>query len=299
MRDIISVQELTKNDVLSIFERTEAYLSGKRDNILSGKIVGLAFFEPSTRTSNSFESAAKRLGGETVGFRSEEGTSLVKGETFSDTIRMMESYADILVIRHKFEGAAKHAARISKVPVINAGDGKNEHPTQTILDLFSIRKLKGDISSLKVGVMGDLRYGRAVNSLLFGFNIFNPKRVYLIGPKQLSLRQEVRDRLNFGVEETEDPYSIAEELDVLYVTRIQKERFPDEEDYYKLKGSYRVDLKLVNRMKPEAIILHPLPRVDEIDRRVDSMRQAKYFFQASLGVFVRMGIFSWVMENGQ
>lgn len=287
MQDLISILDLAKEEVLEIFEKTDALLRGKIMLRLDGKIVSLAFFEPSTRTALSFESAALSMGGRVLGFTSEESISVAKGENLADTVRMLDNYSDCIVIRHKFDGAAKFASEIAQKPVINAGDGKHEHPTQTLIDLYTIKRIFGTPEGLTFGLLGDLRYARTVNSLVRGLKFFRPKKVYLISPPQLRLREEIRNELDYPTEERVDPRDVIGDIDVLYVTRIQKERFPDESEYEKVKESYRVDVRLVEEMRKDSVILHPLPRVTEIDRRIDSYPQAKYFLQASLAVPLR------------
>ncbi|EHP68736.1 MAG: aspartate carbamoyltransferase [Metallosphaera yellowstonensis] len=287
MQDLISILDLAKEEVLEIFEKTDALLRGKIRLRLDGKIVSLAFFEPSTRTALSFESAALSMGGRVLGFTSEESISVAKGENLADTVRMLDNYSDCIVIRHKFDGAAKFASEIAQKPVINAGDGKHEHPTQTLIDLYTIKRIFGTPEGLTFGLLGDLRYARTVNSLVRGLKFFRPKKVYLISPPQLRLREEIRNELDYPTEERVDPRDVIGDIDVLYVTRIQKERFPDESEYEKVKESYRVDVRLVEEMRKDSVILHPLPRVTEIDRRIDSYPQAKYFLQASLAVPLR------------
>jgi aspartate carbamoyltransferase catalytic subunit len=284
---LISILDLAKEEVLEIFEKTDALLRGKIRLRLDGKIVSLAFFEPSTRTALSFESAALTMGGRVLGFTSEESISVAKGENLADTVRMLDNYSDCIVIRHKFDGAAKFASEIAQKPVINAGDGKHEHPTQTLIDLYTIKRIFGTPEGLTFGLLGDLRYARTVNSLVRGLKFFRPKKVYLISPPQLRLREEIRNELDYPTEERVDPRDVIGDIDVLYVTRIQKERFPDESEYEKVKESYRVDVRLVEEMRKDSVILHPLPRVTEIDRRIDSYPQAKYFLQASLAVPLR------------
>jgi len=287
LQDLISILDLAKEEVLEIFEKTDALLRGKIMLRLDGKIVSLAFFEPSTRTALSFESAALSMGGRVLGFTSEESISVAKGENLADTVRMLDNYSDCIVIRHKFDGAAKFASEIAQKPVINAGDGKHEHPTQTLIDLYTIKRIFGTPEGLTFGLLGDLRYARTVNSLVRGLKFFRPKKVYLISPPQLRLREEIRNELDYPTEERVDPRDVIGDIDVLYVTRIQKERFPDESEYEKVKESYRVDVRLVEEMRKDSVILHPLPRVTEIDRRIDSYPQAKYFLQASLAVPLR------------
>ncbi|MEM4842425.1 MAG: aspartate carbamoyltransferase, partial [Acidilobaceae archaeon] len=246
------------------------------------------------RTRLSFETAVKKLGGETIGFSSEEAISVAKGESFADTIRMLDAYSDAIVVRHKFDGAARLAAEIAEKPVINAGDGKHHHPTQAMLDLYTVKKLKEDFSGLVIGVLGDLKYSRAAASFLLGLTVFKPKLVYLISPPQLTARSEVLETLKergIVYKVVEDYALVIGDLDVLYVTRIQKERFPDPEEYEKVRGSYRLSLDVLqSKAKPDLKILHPLPKVDEIDPRVDNSPYAAYFFQASLGVPLRMAL---------
>ncbi|MEM0340435.1 MAG: aspartate carbamoyltransferase [Acidilobaceae archaeon] len=294
-RDVISILDFNKEELESIFEIADDIVSrGVKGRPLEGKIVSLAFFEPSTRTRLSFETAVKKLGGETIGFSSEEAISVAKGESFADTIRMLDAYSDAIVVRHKFDGAARLAAEIAEKPVINAGDGKHHHPTQAMLDLYTVKKLKEDFSGLVIGVLGDLKYSRAAASFLLGLTVFKPKLVYLISPPQLTARSEVLETLKergIVYKVVEDYALVIGDLDVLYVTRIQKERFPDPEEYEKVRGSYRLSLDVLqSKAKPDLKILHPLPKVDEIDPRVDNSPYAAYFFQASLGVPLRMAL---------
>ncbi|MCS7108498.1 MAG: aspartate carbamoyltransferase [Sulfolobales archaeon] len=297
-KDIISVLDLSKEDFENIFKLADEYrVNGYRD-VLRGRVLSVAFFEPSTRTRLSFESAMHRLGGSVIGFSSEEATSVAKGEKFIDTVRMLDSYSDVIVIRHKFEGAAKLAAEVAEHPVINAGDGRNEHPTQAMIDIYTILKLKSNVSNLIIGVMGDLKYARVVNSLLYAFTIFKPKKVYLISHPLLKLRDEAKkfiasQGLNF--EEVSDINLVLNELDVLYVTRVQKERFPDPIEYEKVKNAYKLTADVLRKCKEDLIILHPLPRVDELERSVDSTKHAAYFKQASLGVPLRAALLTLIL----
>ncbi|ADB87387.1 aspartate carbamoyltransferase [Saccharolobus islandicus] len=295
LRHVVSSLDLTGDDYFRIFELADKFSNVKKLNYLSGKVVSLAFFEPSTRTAQSFHTAAIKLGADVIGFASEESTSIAKGENLADTIRMLNNYSNCIVMRHKFDGAALFASEISDIPIINAGDGKHEHPTQALIDLYTIYKVFGEIDGRTFGLLGDLKYARTVNSLLRALTRFKPKKVFLISPSQLKVRREILDGLNYPVIETENPYDVIQDIDVLYVTRIQKERFVDEVEYEKVKESYVVDLKLVNMMKKDGIILHPLPRVTEIDRKVDKTTNAKYFYQASLAVPVRMALFYEVL----
>jgi len=300
-RDVISVLDFTREELEYLFKVADEFLSRGYQKILSNKIAALAFFEPSTRTRLSFEAAMLRLGGSVIGFSTEEVTSVAKGERFSDTIRMLDAYSDVIVIRHRFEGAAKLAAEIAEHPVINAGDGRNEHPTQAMLDVYTMYRVRGDVSSLTIGVMGDLKYARTVNSLLYALTLFKPRKVYLISHPLLKVRDDVKHLIGsrgLNFEEVADVNEVISEIDVLYVTRIQKERFPDPLEYEKVRGSYRVTADLVRKGKEDLIILHPLPRVDELDRSVDSTRGAAYFTQAALGVPLRAALLSLILGEG-
>lgn len=305
-RDVISILDFTREDLEVLFEeadRMRRYLEGGRvPRILEGRIVSLAFFEPSTRTRMSFESAAKRLGAEVIAITSEEATSVAKGESLADTIRMLDAYSDLIVLRHKFEGAAKYAAEIASAPIINGGDGRQHHPTQAMLDLYTIKILKGSPEGLTIAALGDLKYGRAVASFLLGLTLYKPRRVYLVSPPELRIREDVRillEERGLPIVETSDLESILPELDILYVTRIQKERFPDPREYERIRGSYGVTRKLLEaRAKRDLRILHPLPRVDEISPDVDETEFNAYFLQARLGVPVRMALLSLILGGG-
>ncbi len=298
-RDVISILDFTRGDLEELFGLADYFSSNRRSyKLLEDYVVALAFFEPSTRTRLSFETAAKLLGAKVIGFTSEEGTSLAKGETFADTIRMLDGYADMIVVRHKNEGAALYAAEIAEHPVINAGDGKQHHPTQAMLDLFTVWKLFNRVDGLVYAVVGDLRYGRAASSFIYGLTLFEPEKVYLVSPPLLRARPEVVRVLEEKGVRYEEKRSVEEvigEIDVMYVTRVQKERFPDPLEYERVKGSYRITLKLLEKAKEHMRILHPLPRVDEIDPEVDSTRHAAYFTQARFGVPVRMALLSLIV----
>lgn len=294
-RDVISILDFTRSDLEELFELADYIrVKGVKGKPLEGRIAALAFFEPSTRTRLSFESAMKRAGGDTIGFTSEEAISIAKGESYTDTIRMLDSYSDIIVVRHRYDGAAKLAAEIAENPVINAGDGKQHHPTQAMLDIYTIKVLEGEVDGLTIGVLGDLKYGRAATSFILALTHYKPKQVYLISPPQLRTRKEVIEEVkNKGLKhkEVENLEDVIEELDILYVTRIQKERIPDPEEYEKLKGSYRVTLEMIERKaKKNLKILHPLPKVDEIDPRIDTTQHATYYTQAKLGIPLRTAL---------
>lgn len=295
MRDLVSSYDLTRNDFEEIFEIAEKFQKVQNVNLLRDKTVSLAFFEPSTRTYLSFNKASINLGASTIGFSSTEGISVAKGENLADTIRMLNNYSDVIVMRHKFDGAAKFASEISEIPIVNAGDGKHEHPTQSAIDLYTVYKNFRTIDGLTFGLIGDLKYARVVNSLLRALTRFKPKLVYLISPPQLSARKEILEELNYPYKEISDYKEVISDIDVLYVTRIQKERFPDESEYEKVKESYVIDKAFVSKMKKNSIILHALPRINEISREVDKMPQAKYFEEASYAVPVRMAILSKIV----
>ncbi|MEM0350482.1 MAG: aspartate carbamoyltransferase [Archaeoglobaceae archaeon] len=297
MRHLISIEDLSKNDIIKILNKSEEFediaLGKRKSRILEGKILANLFFEPSTRTRLSFETAMKKLGGEVINVSAQEASSIAKGETLADTIRVVSNYCDAIVIRHPLEGAARFAAEYSRVPVINAGDGAGQHPTQTLLDLYTIKKEIGRIEGLKIALVGDLKYSRTIHSLIKALTLFDTK-IYLVSPPLLDLPEEFLEEISGDIEKAELDEIIGE-VDVVYVTRIQKERFLDEEEYKKVAGSYRITLETVKKMKDTAIILHPLPRIDEISVEVDSTRQAKYFKQAFYGVSVRMAILTEVM----
>jgi len=265
-------------------------------DMLRGKIMATMFFEPSTRTRLSFESAMTRLGGTALGFSETKGTSVEKGENLADTVRVVESYADVLVVRHPLEGAARMAAEFAKVPVINAGSGAEEHPTQALLDLYTMRKELGTIDGLNVGLVGDLRFGRTVHSLAYALSQYKV-RLFLISPDILRMRREVLEEVSKRIN-VKEGLSMAEhlkELDVIYMTRVQKERFADLAEYEKVKGSFRLSADELAHARKNAIVMHPLPRVDEIESDVDNTRHAKYFQQVWYGLVLRMSLLGLVL----
>ena len=302
-KNIISVRDLDKQKLELIFDATDKIIDmsqDKRREIARGKTLGYLFFEPSTRTRLSFESAIALLGGTSVGIADATSSSIHKGETLGDTVKVISSYCDVLVLRHSLDGSSRFAAEISNKPVINAGSGTEEHPTQTIQDLYTIKKEKKKIDGLKIGITGDLKYGRTVYSLLYGLRNYDVD-VHLISPESLRIRSDstydIKKELSYTESSNIDEY--IEDLDVLYVTRIQKERFPDEEEYAKVKGSYVIGSDMVKKMKDDAIILHPLPRIDEISADVDNTKQAKYFEQVEYGKYTRAALLGLILnENG-
>ena len=267
---------------------------------LKGKIISTLFFEPSTRTKMSFESAAQRLGAQVLPLPPLEYTSLKKGESFTDTIKMVESYSDIIVIRHPLDGAARLASNTSRKPIINAGDGSNQHPSQTLLDLYTILEEKKTLNNLKIGFVGDLKYGRTVHSLVKALTHFNPT-IYFVSPQILQMPDyllEDLDKCNIKYELMEDFRDCISELDVFYMTRIQKERFLDVEEYEKVKGIYIINRENIEgKCKEDMIILHPLPRVDEISTNLDDTKYALYFKQAKNGVPVRQAMMMTVLNK--
>ena len=301
-RDVIRILDFDREELNELFNETDEMLKYRRRkiNILDGKVMALAFFEPSTRTRLSFQTAMIRLGGDVIGFSEVSTTSIAKGETFADTVRMLDSYADIIVIRHRVEGAAQFAAEIAESPVINAGDGTRHHPTQAMIDLYTIRRNFESIDGLSIGVLGDLKYGRAATSFIYGVSKYKLKKLFLISPPLLRARREVLEYLRTqGVryEETNKLEDVISDLDVLYVTRIQKERFPDPAEYEKVRGSYRITISILKDARDNLIILHPLPRVDEIANEVDNTKHAKYFEQASYGVPLRMALLKLILAG--
>ena len=298
--DIISIRDLSKDDLEQIYSKTNEIMemeAEQRREIARGKTLGYLFFEPSTRTRLSFQSAMALLGGTSFGIADATSSSVQKGESLADTVRIMSGYTDAIVLRHSLDGSSKFAAEVSSKPIINAGSGTEEHPTQAIQDLYTIKKELGKIDGKNIGIVGDLKYGRTVYSLLYGLSNYDVN-VHLISPESLKIRSDstynLKENLSYTESENIDEY--IEDLDVLYVTRIQKERFPDEEEYVKVKGSYVIGQDIVNKMKDDAILLHPLPRIDEISTDVDSSKQAKYFEQAEYGKFTRAAILSLLLQ---
>lgn len=297
-RDIISIKDFSREEISYIFKvaKTMEPLATKGSTMLRGKILATLFFEASTRTRLSFESAMHRLGGSTIGFAEAEIASVKKGENLADTIRTVENYADVIALRHPLEGAARLAAEFSKVPIMNGGSGAEEHPTQALLDLYTMQKEKGKIDGLKIAMVGDLRYGRTVHSLAYALSLYNIE-LYLISPETLRMRREVLQTIKEKIPVTEKTglEKVIPLVDVLYVTRIQKERFPEAAEYAKVKGSYRIDLKTLSEAKKDLTILHPLPRVDEIAAEVDGTPFARYFQQVRNGIVVRMALLALIL----
>jgi len=297
-RHIISIGDFDRRQIDRLLDNAKRIDAQKYDNnALYGKILATLFFEPSTRTRMSFEAAMARFGGTSISVGSVEACSMAKGETLADTIRVVSGYADAIVIRHPKEGAARLAAQFASVPVINAGDGAGQHPSQTLLDLYTIRQSM-KLDGISIALIGDLRYGRTAHSLASALSLYHAK-LHTISPKGLELPTSLHTELSekgMEVTEHEDIRDVIKEVDVIYVTRIQRERFPDSASYFNVASSYRITPELLAGAKKHAIVLHPLPRVDEIDPRVDLLPHAKYFEQSKNGVPVRMAMLLQVMQ---
>ncbi len=298
MKNLISMRDVSKEDILELLDLAAKIENKEVHPDLSGKLGALLFFEPSTRTHFSFDTAIKKLGGQSFSMSGTSSTSVKKGETLADTLMTISQYADFIVMRHKIEGAARFAAETVDIPVINAGDGTNQHPTQAMLDLYSIKKTQGTLENLTIAMIGDLRLGRTVHSLAQALSEFNPT-FYFASPRHLQMPQYIKDELTAkGVrfEEVEDIHPIMPHLDIMYVTRIQKERFAVLEDYEKVKDAYIVTPELLEEVKENFKLLHPLPRVNEITTEVDKTPYAYYFQQAKNGVFMRQAIITKLMN---
>jgi len=295
-RNLIDPMDLSLLELEEIFDYADEIIKNPKNyaNICDGKILATLFYEPSTRTRLSFEAAMLRLGGEVLGFSEAQSSSASKGESVADTIRTVECYADIAAIRHPKEGAAKVAAMNSQMPVINAGDGGHQHPTQTLTDLLTIRNIKGTLSNLTIGVCGDLKFGRTVHSLIKAMSRYENIKFVLIAPNELKIpkyiKEEVLEKNNVEFEEVEKLEDVIGDLDILYMTRVQKERFFNEEDYIRLKDIYILNKEKMLKAKEDMIILHPLPRVNEIAVELDTDPRACYFRQAKYGMYARMAL---------
>ncbi len=290
---LVTIANLSREDIMHLLHQAEKFEREPNRTILSDKVVATLFFEPSTRTRLSFETAANRLGARVIGFTDPKVTSSTKGETLKDTIMMVSNYADVIVMRHYLEGAARYAAEISPVPVINAGDGANQHPTQTLLDLYSIYKTQGTLDNLHIYLVGDLKYGRTVHSLIMAMRHFNPT-FHFIAPKELAMPEEYKiycqNRNIPFVEEEEFNAEIIANADILYMTRVQRERFTDLMEYERVKDVYILKASMLKDAKPTMKVLHPLPRVNEIAYDVDDDPHAYYFQQARNGLYARQAI---------
>jgi aspartate carbamoyltransferase catalytic subunit len=301
-RDIVSIKDFTKDDLEFIFDATDkirTLKANERGQLGSARTLGYVFYEPSTRTRMSFEAAMASIGGSSLGIFDPRYSSIEKGETLYDTIRTMDLYADVLLLRHPMDGSSRYAAETSIHPVFNGGSGSEEHPTQAMLDLYTMKKEKKNIDGLKICILGDLKYGRTVYSLLYGLIHYNVE-VFLVSPPSLRLRKEsiygLTDKLKI-TELSELDDSLLRNMDILYVTRIQRERFPDIQEYEKVRGTYVIDSAILERLKPDAAIMHPMPRVDEISKDVDLTENAVYFKQAAYGKELRAALLALVLNE--
>lgn len=291
-RSLVSIDDFSTEEILRILDLTAEFEREPTSKLLDGKVIATLFFEPSTRTRLSFESAINRLGGKIVGFSDASSSSVTKGETLNDTIRTVTNYCDLIVMRHPCEGSARFASEIASVPVINAGDGANQHPTQTLLDLYSIRKTQGTLNDLNIFLVGDLKYGRTVHSLMMAMSRWKATFNF-IAPEELKMPDEFKlylDNLGLKYYEHTDFTDIVSRADIIYMTRVQKERFSDPIEYEKVKNVYVLRNAMLKNTKPNMRILHPLPRVNEIHQDVDTNPKAYYFEQALNGVFTREAI---------
>lgn len=295
---MVTIADLTRDEILYLLEMARKFEENPNRNILNDKVVGSLFFEPSTRTRLSFETAAKRLGARVIGFSDASTTSSTKGETLKDTIMMVSNYADVIVMRHYLEGAARYASEISPVPIINAGDGANQHPSQTMLDLYSFQKTQGRLDNLNIYLVGDLKYGRTVHSMLMAMRHFNPT-FHFIAPKELEMPTEYKlycqeHHIKY-VEHTCFDEEVIADADILYMTRVQRERFTDLMEYERVKDVYILRNEMLKNTRPNLRILHPLPRVNEIAYDVDNNPKAYYFQQAKNGLYVREALICHVL----
>ena len=296
-KSLISIQDFTKDEILHVLEVAKEFEKNRVQKILEGKVIACIFFEPSTRTRLSFETAVNRLGAKVIGFSDATNTSVSKGETLKDTIKMVSNYVDMIIMRHPLEGSSRYASEVASVPVINAGDGANQHPSQTLLDLYSIMQTQGHLDHLKINMVGDLKYGRTTHSLLQAMSHFEPEFVFT-SPDSLKMPVEYKtflDGKGIGYRETASLEEHLNDCDILYMTRVQQERFTDPMEYEKVKDVYRLTASMLTNVRPNMKILHPLPRVGEIDQDVDETPYAYYFKQAENGLYVRMAIIAYLL----
>ena len=290
---LVSIDDISRDEILDLLERARYFEEHPNHKVLDGKEGATLFFEPSTRTWLSFETAVNRLGGRVIGFSDPAATSTSKGETLKDTIKMVSNYVDLIIMRHYLEGAARYATEVSDTPVINAGDGANQHPSQTMLDLYSIYKTQGKLTDLNITMVGDLKYGRTVHSLLMAMRYFNPT-FHFVACKELGMPQEYKDFCDANgikyVEHTDFSPEVINAADIIYMTRVQRERFQDLMEYERVKNLYTLHNDMLADSKPNLKVLHPLPRVNEIDRDVDDNPKAYYFEQARNGLYARQAI---------
>lgn len=297
MKSLVSIDDFSRDEILRIMDMAADFEANPSQRLLYGKVVASLFFEPSTRTRLSFESAINRLGGRVIGFSDSSATSVSKGETLHDTIKVISNYCDMIVMRHPVEGAARYASQVASVPVVNAGDGANQHPSQTLLDLYSIKKTQGDLNGINIMMVGDLKYGRTVHSLLHALSHFNANFTF-VSPDELKMPVEYKTFLydkGIAYYETSDLMERVEGADIIYMTRVQRERFSDPMEYERVKNAYILKPEMLVNTKETMKILHPLPRVNEIAKAVDASPHAYYFEQTQNGVYARMAIMSYLL----
>ena len=296
-RSLVSITDYSKEEYLRILDIAAEFERNPNQDILRNKVIATLFFEPSTRTRLSFDTAIQRLGGRVIGFADVGSSSVTKGETLKDTIKMVNNYVDLIVMRHPLEGAARYVSEIATVPVVNAGDGANQHPSQTLLDMYSIQKTQKRLDGLNILMIGDLKYGRTVHSLIMAMSHFSPN-FYFISPDELKMPDEYKEFLKekkISYIEDKDFMPCINDADIIYMTRVQKERFSDPIEYEKVKNVYVLKNKMLENTRPTVKILHPLPRVNEIDTDVDDNSKAYYFTQALNGMYVRQAIIASIL----
>jgi aspartate carbamoyltransferase catalytic subunit len=297
-RSLVSINDFSKEETIRILDRAIAFEKQPTQKILENHVVATLFFEPSTRTRLSFESAVSRLGGKIIGFTDSASSSVKKGESLKDTIKTVCNYSDLIVMRHPREGSARYAAEVASVPIINAGDGSNQHPTQCLLDLYSIRQTQGQLDNLNIAFVGDLKYGRTVHSLVIAMCNFNTT-FHLVSPVELKLPSSVKIHIKekqLDYHQYTDLNEVIPKVDIVYMTRIQRERFSDPIEYEKVKNSYILSKSSLEKARQNLKVLHPLPRVNEISEDVDDTPQAYYFEQALNGVYVRQALLSSILN---
>jgi aspartate carbamoyltransferase catalytic subunit len=300
-KDIVSIKDFTKNDLEYVFDTTDRLRELKpseRGELGKGRALGYIFYEPSTRTRMSFEAAMASLGGSSIGIADLKSSSVEKGESLADTIRIIDLYSDVIVLRHPMDGSSRFAAELSQNPIINAGSGSEEHPTQALLDLYTILKEKGKIDGLSIVIVGDLKYGRTVYSLLYGLASYDVD-IHLVSPPTLRVRKESIYEMQgkLKIKEHNELDGVLQEADIIYVTRIQRERFPDVQEYEKVKGSYTIDEQTLAKSKKDVAVMHPLPRLDEISQSIDHTKNAIYFKQAAYGKELRAALLALMLNE--
>lgn len=300
-KDIVSIKDFTKDDLEFVFDTTtriSRLKPGERSELGKGRTLGYIFYEPSTRTRMSFEAAMASLGGNYIGIADLKSSSVEKGESLADTIRVIDLYSDVIVLRHPMDGSSRFAAELSQNPIINAGSGSEEHPTQALLDLYTMLKEKDRIDGLSIAIIGDLKYGRTVYSLLYGLANYNVN-IHLVSPPSLRVRKESTYEMQgkMKIKEHSELDEVLPEVDIIYVTRIQRERFPDVQEYEKVKGTYTIDEKTLEKAKKDVAVMHPLPRLDEISQSIDHTKNAIYFKQASYGKELRAALLALMLNE--